>query len=83
MCLAIPGRITEVFRENDVLMGRIDFGGVRKQICLEYLPDVAIGDYALVHVGFAIARVDEKEAEQVFAMLEQIDVDELRREGDS
>ena len=83
MCLAIPGRITEVFRENDVLMGRIDFGGVRKQICLEYLPDVAIGDYALVHVGFAIARVDEKEAAQVFAMLEQIDVDELRREGDS
>ena len=83
MCLAIPGRITEVFRENDVLMGRIDFGGVRKQICLEYLPDVAIGDYALVHVGFAIARVDEKEAEQVFAMLEQIDVDELRREDDS
>ena len=83
MCLAIPGRITEVFRENDVLMGRIDFGGVRKQICLEYLPDIAIGDYALVHVGFAIARVDEKEAEQVFAMLEQIDVDELRREGDS
>ena len=83
MCLAIPGRITEVFRENDVLMGRIDFGGVRKQICLEYLPDIAIGDYALVHVGFAIARVDEKEAAQVFAMLEQIDVDELRREGDS
>ena len=83
MCLAIPGRITEVFRENDVLMGRIDFGGVRKQICLEYLPDIAIGDYALVHVGFAIARVDEKEAAQVFAMLDQIDVDELRREGES
>jgi hydrogenase expression/formation protein HypC len=83
MCLAIPGRITEVFRENDVLMGRIDFGGVRKQICLEYLPDIAVGDYALVHVGFAIARVDEKHAAQVFAMLDQIDIDELRRGGAS
>ena len=71
MCLAIPGRITEVFRENDVLMGRIDFGGVRKQICLEYLPDIAIGDYALVHVGFAIARVDEKEAAQNRGLYEE------------
>ena len=70
MCLGIPGKVTEIYRENDVLMGKVDFGGVAKRICLEYVPEIAVGDYALVHVGFAISRIDEEEARQVFAFLE-------------
>ena len=78
MCLGIPGKVVEVFREHDLLMGKVDFGGVRKNVCLETAPDIAVGDYALVHVGFAIARLDEAEARRVFAMLEGLgELDEL------
>lgn len=69
MCLGIPGKVVEIYREHGLLMGNVDFGGVRKRVCLEHLPEVAIGDYALVHVGFAISRIDEAEAQQVFAFL--------------
>jgi hydrogenase expression/formation protein HypC len=69
MCLAIPGKVVETYREHDLLMGAVDFGGVRKQVCLEHLPELAVGDYVLVHVGFAISRIDEAEAQQVFAFL--------------
>lgn len=69
MCLGIPGKVVEIYRERDLLMGNVDFGGVRKRVCLEHLPEVAIGDYALVHVGFAISRIAEAEAQQVFAFL--------------
>ncbi len=62
MCLGIPGRITEVRDEAGLAMGRVDFGGVRKDICLAYLPEVGVGDYVIVHVGFAISKVDEAEA---------------------
>jgi hydrogenase expression/formation protein HypC len=79
MCLGIPGRVTNIYREHDLLMGKIDFGGVAKQACLEHLPDLAIGDYVLVHVGFALAKVDEAEAQQVFKFLEAMDeLGELR-----
>ena len=70
MCLGIPGRVTETHREHDVLMGRVDFGGVFKRVCLEHVPEVQIGEYVIVHVGFALARIDEAEAKQVFAFLE-------------
>ena len=56
MCLGIPGKVTETYREDDVLMGKVDFGGVAKRVCLEHVPEVRIGDYVLVHVGFALAR---------------------------
>lgn len=69
MCLGIPGQVVEVYRERDLLMGQVDFGGVRKRICLEYVPDIAVGDYALVHAGFALTRLDEEEARRVFALL--------------
>ncbi len=72
MCLAIPGRVTETFREHDVLMGRIDFDGVVKKVCLEHVPDIAIGDYALVHVGFALSKVDAAEARRVFELLKEL-----------
>jgi hydrogenase expression/formation protein HypC len=79
MCLGIPGKVVEVFREHDLLMGKVDFGGVSKRVCLETAPDIEVGDYALVHVGFAIARIDEAEARRVFAMLEGMnELDELK-----
>ena len=72
MCLGIPGRVTAIYREHDLLMGKIDFGGVVKQACLETLPNLVIGDYVLVHVGFALAKVDEEEARQIFRFLEKM-----------
>jgi hydrogenase expression/formation protein HypC len=78
MCLGIPGRVVETFRENDVLMGKVDFGGVCKRVCLEHVPEVAPGEYVLVHVGFALSRLDEEEAGRVFAYLEEMkQLDEL------
>jgi hydrogenase expression/formation protein HypC len=83
MCLGIPGKVVEVFREHGLLMGRVDFGGVRKRVCFEYIPDVAVGEYALVHVGFALTRLDEAEAARVFALLTELgEAAELREGGD-
>lgn len=73
MCLAIPGRVIETYREHDVRMGRVEFGGVVKRVCLEHVPETAIDDYVLVHVGFALARIDEAEARRVFGFLEAMD----------
>ena len=73
MCLAIPGRVVEIDRTRDLLMGKVDFGGVRKEVCLEHVPEAQPGDYVLVHVGFALARVDEAEARKVFSLLEELD----------
>jgi len=70
MCLAIPGRVVDLFREHDLLMGKIDFGGISKRVCLEHTPEVQPGQYVIVHVGFALQVVDEMEAKQVFAFLE-------------
>lgn len=82
MCLGIPGKVVEVYREQDLLMGRLDFGGVVKRVCLEYVPEIAAGDYALVHVGFALTRLDEAEARRVFAFLAEAgELDHVRPEG--
>jgi hydrogenase expression/formation protein HypC len=70
MCLAIPGKVVDLFREHDVLMGKVDFGGVSKQVCLEHTPEVQRGQYVIVHVGFALQVVDEAEAKQIFSFLE-------------
>ncbi len=64
MCLAIPGRVEEITSDGVVRMGRVNFGGVVKRVCLDYVPEIAIGDYAIVHVGFAISRIDEKTARE-------------------
>ena len=73
MCLGIPGRIVEVHRDRGLLMGQVDFGGVRREVCLAYLEgDVQPGDYAVVHVGFAISRVDEAEARRTFEALREM-----------
>lgn len=78
MCLGIPGKVIRTFHEHDVLMGKVDFGGVSKQVCLEHVPDVQIGQYVLVHVGFALSKIDEDEARHVFEFLDRMkQLDEL------
>ena len=62
MCLGIPGKVTSIVTVDGLLMGLVDFGGVRKDVCLSYLPETGVGDYVVVHVGFAISRLDEDEA---------------------
>ena len=64
MCLAIPGRVEEITSDGVVCMGRVNFGGVVKRVCLDYVPEIAVGDYAIVHVGFAISIIDEKTAQE-------------------
>ncbi|MGE0758007.1 MAG: HypC/HybG/HupF family hydrogenase formation chaperone [Pirellulaceae bacterium] len=73
MCLGIPGRVVETYQEQGILMGKIDFGGIAKRICLECTPDVQPGQYVLVHVGFALQIIDEREAQQVFEFLARMD----------
>ncbi len=74
MCLGVPGRITGSFTsETGVTMGRVDFTGVVKQVCLQYVPEAAVGDYVLVHLGFAISVLDEHEARETIALLNEIE----------
>ena len=82
MCLGIPGKVVETHRENDILLGKVDFDGVTKRVCLELVPDIRVGDYALVHVGFAISRIDEAEAKRIFELLgEMNELGELQAGG--
>jgi len=73
MCLAVPGRVVEIIDGGDVAfrVGKVDFGGIRKEIKLAYVPEAEIGKYVLVHVGFAISVIDEDEAKRVFQYLEE------------
>ena len=78
MCLGIPGKVVETYREHDVLMGKVDFTGVSKQVCLEHVPHVRVGEYVVVHVGLALNVIDEVEARRVFEFLEGMkQLDEL------
>ena len=79
MCLGIPGRIVEIRDDAGLTMGTVDFGGVRRDVCLAYIAEeVEVGDYAIVHVGFALSRVDEEEAARTFeALKEMSELDEL------
>ncbi len=69
MCLGVPGRIVDVYEAGGIRMGRIDFGGVVKDACLAYVPDAGVGEWALIHVGFAIGRIDEAEAQRSLEIL--------------
>ncbi len=74
MCLAIPGKLIEIEQDsNGVRMGKANFGGIVKQVCLEYTPEVELGDYVLVHVGFSLSRVNEDEAVRTYKLLEEMD----------
>jgi hydrogenase expression/formation protein HypC len=64
MCLAVPGQIKEIYETFGMRMGKVSFGGIVKEVCLAYLPEIAVGDYTIVHVGFAITKIDEQSAMQ-------------------
>jgi hydrogenase expression/formation protein HypC len=83
MCLAIPGKIESISGDDPLTrMGRINFGGILKEACLAYVPEAKVGDYVIVHVGFALSRLDEDEAQKVFEYLKQIgDLGELQEDG--
>lgn len=84
MCLAVPGRVESITEQGVVKMGKVNFGGVVKEVCLEYVPDIAVGDYALVHVGFAIGKVDEESAHETLKLFEEMGLldEELGPRGD-
>lgn len=69
MCLAVPGEVEEIFEADGLKMAKINFGGIRRSVCLEYTPDASPGEYVLVHVGFAISVIDKQEAERTFELL--------------
>ena len=72
MCLGIPGRVTEVYDELGVTMGKVDFDGILKEVCLAYVPEIQVGDYSIVHVGFAITQLDEQEAQETLALFREM-----------
>ena len=72
MCLAVPGKVIEIHQQDDLPMAKVEYGGIVKEACLAYTPEVQVGDYVIVHVGFALSRVDEAEAQEIFSYLEQI-----------
>ena len=73
MCLGIPGKVVQKYGQEDLPMGKVDFGGILKEVCLAYTPEVQVGQYVLVHVGFAISLIDETEAAEIFSYLKEID----------
>lgn len=75
MCLAIPGQVVEVSSRGDTLMGKVDFGGVVKEVCLAFVPTVQCGDYVIVHAGFAISQVDETAARETLEMFASMRVE--------
>jgi hydrogenase expression/formation protein HypC len=72
MCLGIPGKVVELYDQNGLPMGKVEFGGILKEACLAYTPEVRVGDYVLVHVGFAISRIDEAEAQETMDLLNEL-----------
>lgn len=72
MCLGVPGELLEKYEKDGMAMGRVNFGGLIKEICLAYVPEAEVGQYVLVHVGFAISVVDRHEAEEIFGLIAEI-----------
>ncbi len=72
MCLGIPGKILECFDRSGLRMAKVQFGGIVRETCLEYVPEATTGDYVVVHVGFAISKVDEEEAARTYRLLEEM-----------
>jgi len=73
MCLAIPGKVVSTYEQGGMRMAKVQFGGIVREACLEYVPETQAGEYVLVHVGFAISRVDEEEAHRTYEALKQLD----------
>ena len=73
MCLAVPGKIDEIYQKDGLKMAQVDFGGVRREVCLDYVPEAMVGDYCIIHVGFALSLLSETEAKETLALLQEID----------
>jgi hydrogenase expression/formation protein HypC len=73
MCLAIPGKVIEIEKNADPVMGKVSFGGIVKQVCLDWVPEITVGEYVIVHVGFAISKVNEEEALETIKMIMSMD----------
>lgn len=74
MCLGIPGKILEIYEQHGARMGKVDFDGIQKEVCLAYLPELEVGDYTIVHVGFAITKLDEDSAKETLALFHEMGV---------
>ncbi len=72
MCLGVPGRIEEIYQKDGLKMARVDFGGVFRDVCLDYVPEAQVGEYCIIHVGFAISLLSESEAQETLALLQEI-----------
>jgi len=72
MCLGIPGKITEIYQKDSLQMAKVDFGGILKEVCLAYVPEAKVGEYALIHVGFAISLMDEEEAQETLKLIKEV-----------
>ncbi|MBK9121880.1 MAG: HypC/HybG/HupF family hydrogenase formation chaperone [Chloroflexi bacterium] len=74
MCLGVPGQIKDIYERDGARMGKVDFGGIIKEVCLDFVPEVMVGDYTIVHVGFAITQLDEQSAMETLALFEEMGV---------
>ena len=74
MCLGIPGRVTRIYEAEGIKMGRVDFAGIVKEVCLDYVPEIEVGDYTIVHVGFAITKLDEASAQESLRLFHELGV---------
>lgn len=83
MCLSIPGKITEITKDGSLIMGMVDFGGINREVCLDYVPEAQIGQYVLIHVGFAISVLDEEEAKARLDTIREIEDFEEELKSDS
>ena len=72
MCLGVPGKIIEMYETGDLKMGKIDFGGVTREACLDFVPEANLGDYTVIHVGFAISLLSEQEAQETLDLIREI-----------
>jgi len=72
MCLGVPARIEEIYQKDGLKMARVDFGGVSREVCLDYVPEAKVGEYCIIHVGFAISLLSESEAQETLALLDEI-----------
>lgn len=72
MCLGVPGKIVEIYETGGLRMGRVDFGGIQREACLEYVPEAQVGDYTVIHVGFAISTLSEQDAQESLDLLREI-----------
>jgi hydrogenase expression/formation protein HypC len=81
MCLGVPGQLTQIFHEQGLIMGRVSFSGIARPVCLELLPEARVGDFVLVHVGFALTRMDAGEAARLSDLLAQLPRDSRADEG--